>query len=101
MTEAELISQFIRIRTTAARMMIEIQDVSQDDDTERLSTRWALAAVLPVGTPKLRVDRMVMHLLADYRWFGKCDQCSGHQPKGWLTHRNGEDFCRECEAERK
>jgi hypothetical protein len=96
MTEKELLQGHVRARVTASRIFIEVK--KEDESSEVLSVRWALAAALPLNASPLHVDRVRLMTLNDYRHFRVCDACGQRLPAAMVRSLgDGTDRCRECD----
>lgn len=99
MTDNQILQEYVRVRVTPARIFIEVKHHEED---EAISTRWSLAAALPLQSTRMQVDRVRMMTLADYRYFRVCDTCGERHPRAEIRAvGDGSDVCRECEGEEK
>lgn len=98
MKEDDLIRAFTRVRATALRIFVEVRMVDAEQ-AGYLAERWTLAATLPPNSPPIDVDRALLRVLADYRYFRTCEICEERRPVGEFTTEVahcGHDHCRDC-----
>lgn len=101
MTEAQLIQNYVRVRVTPARIMIEVRVEGLEDEEGSVPfSRWALAAALPKLSLAPAVERARMMAVADRRYFRTCDGCGGRLPVAQIiSHDDGTEHCRDCDGE--
>lgn len=103
MTEAQLLQNYVRVRMTPARIMIEVKvEEPADAEGNTSSARWSLAAALPKLSLATAVERARLMTVADRRYFRLCDLCGERHPIGKIiTLADGSDQCVDCAAEAK
>lgn len=101
MTEAQLIQNYVRVRVTPARIMIEVRvEEPQDEEGEVPFSRWSLAAALPKLSLATAVERARMMAVADRRYFRTCDGCGDRLPVAQIISRDdGTEHCPDCAKE--
>lgn len=94
--DEKLAQEYLRVRTTPARIFIEVKMV-EAEGVDRFATRWSLAAALPRTANAMQVGRARMIALADHRYFRVCDGCGDKHPAGMVAKQpGGDEHCREC-----
>lgn len=94
MSDDEILREYVRVRVTRARVFIEVKHHESGDT---LSSRWSLAAALPLHSKRMEVERVRLMTLADYRYFRVCDTCGDRHPAAMVRSvGDGTDICRDC-----
>jgi hypothetical protein len=101
MTEAQLLQNYVRVRMTPARIMIEVKvEAPADAEGNTPSARWSLAAALPKLSLATAVERARLMTVANRRFFRICDRCGDRHPIGRIiTRADGSDQCVDCAAD--
>ena len=101
MTDAQLLQQYVRVRVTPARIMIEVQIPGVPNDKgEAASPRWSLAATLPKLSLATAVERARQMTVADRRYFRTCDDCREKLPANWITTMpDNSELCGDCQKD--
>ncbi len=98
MKDDDLIRTFTRVRATPLRIFVEVR-MADSQEEGYLAERWTLAAMLPPNSLPIAVDRALLRVLADYRYFRTCEICEERRPVGEFAAeaaQSGHDHCREC-----
>ena len=95
----ELIREFTRVRATPLRTFVEVRAANEQEDC--LAERWTLAALLPPQSRPVDIDRALLRVLADYRYFRTCEICHerGHVSGFVADALDGKDHCQDCGEE--
>jgi hypothetical protein len=101
MTDKKLLQEYVRVRLTPMRIMIEVRVSAPDtEDGQPTPARWSLAAALPKLSPPTAVERARQMVVADRRYFRTCDACGEKRPSAWIVGGpDGREICITCPPE--
>ena len=96
MDDNDLIKDFVRRTTTDAGVTIEVKVIGWDGPHTPVSS-WMTAAKVK-GTPSPeKLQKAILRVLENKRYFRVCRDCGERNPVGWMTGDMG--VCHSC-AER-
>ena len=92
MTDDEIKQEFIRL--SPDRHTLQVTTISWNGHEPH--GKWTNVAKIPQGSTKGDVDSLINQVLADSKYFARCQKCQELNPRGWM---HDDTICQSCAVE--